>query len=361
MTNEMKQTINLRNQKLIDAVLKKIEVACPGSVDLIGVAGSFAIGDIHEKSYLDLLIVINDEKAHELSSCFIVEDVGFDFYCSRWDRLESMLAYEDPFCTKLLQLDIVYQKDDVCLERYTSLRETMKKRLDATFSVEDAARVNEQVGEAKRTFADVMLSASYEAAKYKSAMMVDCVNYALYMLNKRFVKGGIRRMLEEIRSFTSRPEHYLDLVNSLAEASTLEAIQLSSQRLMKHSLDYIAAQCESVLREKTLKQSHIKGMYEEIYSNWLNKMRLAAREGDLYLSWMTAASCQDWYTDVNGRLPIQRIEIMVDFDPTDLHATLAAFEEGMAKVKANYDQLGMPIVHYSSLEDFEKGYLAVGE
>lgn len=49
-----------RNQKIIDAVIKKSEIVCPGSLALIGVYGSFMTGDMHEKSDLDLLAVIND-------------------------------------------------------------------------------------------------------------------------------------------------------------------------------------------------------------------------------------------------------------------------------------------------------------
>ncbi len=46
-----------RNRKIIDAVIRKEQAVCPGSVALIGIYGSFRTGDVHPLSDLDLLIV----------------------------------------------------------------------------------------------------------------------------------------------------------------------------------------------------------------------------------------------------------------------------------------------------------------
>ena len=50
--------LDIRNQKIIDAVLEKEKALCPGAVALIGIYGSFLTGDIHPLSDLDLLILI---------------------------------------------------------------------------------------------------------------------------------------------------------------------------------------------------------------------------------------------------------------------------------------------------------------
>src|SRR5690554_6252551 len=118
----IKKKLEERNDRIIKAVIKKAESICPGAIALIGIAGSFNTGDIHEKSDLDLCIVINDDSARKISSCFILEDVGFDIYCTPWSMLEDMSEYNNPYVTKLLQLDIVYCSDDKHMERYMSLR-----------------------------------------------------------------------------------------------------------------------------------------------------------------------------------------------------------------------------------------------
>ena len=57
----IKTKLEERNNRIIQAIIKKAEKICPGAIDLIGIAGSFYSGDIYEKSDLDLCIVINDK------------------------------------------------------------------------------------------------------------------------------------------------------------------------------------------------------------------------------------------------------------------------------------------------------------
>lgn len=54
------KSLDLRNKKIIDAVIEKANKVCPESLAMIGIYGSFATGDFHEKSDLDLLVLIND-------------------------------------------------------------------------------------------------------------------------------------------------------------------------------------------------------------------------------------------------------------------------------------------------------------
>ena len=55
-------SMDSRNRKIIDAVIRKEQAVCPGAVALIGIYGSFMTGDVHPLSDLDLLILINDDR-----------------------------------------------------------------------------------------------------------------------------------------------------------------------------------------------------------------------------------------------------------------------------------------------------------
>ena len=68
--------MNNINQKIIDAIIAKAEKICPNSLSLIGVYGSFATGDIYEKSDLDLLILIQDDDGWKLGTGFILMTLG---------------------------------------------------------------------------------------------------------------------------------------------------------------------------------------------------------------------------------------------------------------------------------------------
>ncbi|HQN29040.1 MAG TPA: nucleotidyltransferase domain-containing protein, partial [Mesotoga sp.] len=85
MDKKIKEALLVRNERIIEAVIEKSVRVCPGSVALIGIYGSFATDDIHEKSDLDLFIVINDPDGYKISSCFILGDVAHDVYCTTWE------------------------------------------------------------------------------------------------------------------------------------------------------------------------------------------------------------------------------------------------------------------------------------
>src|SRR5512135_2701781 len=157
MEPELIKQLKDRNDRMIAAIIKKAGMVCPASIALIGIAGSFHSGDIHERSDLDLCIVINDEDGWKIASCFILGEVGHDLYCTRWNKLETMSQYLDPHVTKLLELDIVYCADETYLERYMALRKRVQDRLNAPFSSEDAKNVQVHFENALREYARIML------------------------------------------------------------------------------------------------------------------------------------------------------------------------------------------------------------
>jgi hypothetical protein len=45
-------SLEIRNRKIIDAVIRKEQAVCPGAIALIGIYGSFQTGDIHPRIQL---------------------------------------------------------------------------------------------------------------------------------------------------------------------------------------------------------------------------------------------------------------------------------------------------------------------
>ncbi|WP_292589719.1 MULTISPECIES: nucleotidyltransferase domain-containing protein [unclassified Mesotoga] len=53
---KIKEALVVKNERIIKAVIEKSKRVSPDSVALVGIYGSFATGDIHDKSDLDLFI-----------------------------------------------------------------------------------------------------------------------------------------------------------------------------------------------------------------------------------------------------------------------------------------------------------------
>lgn len=361
MEQALIRQLKARNDRIIAAIIKKAGMVCPHSLALIGIAGSFHSGDIHERSDLDLCIVINDEDGWKIASCFILDEVGHDIYCTRWNKLETMSEYPDPHVTKLLELDIVYCADDAYMERYMALRNKVQERLNSPFSNEDAENVQHHLENAMKEYASMMLSDHVGEAKYTSAQMLVSMEYVIYLANKSYIKRGIRRIPEEIKAMKILPENFLQNYHELIMARTMEEIKSCSTQLMKTSKAFVAELVGRVNAKKAITPESLEGTYEEIVSNWRNKMYLAAETHDAYLALMTMASCQGFYDEFATEYNVDRVRLSEAFEIDDLFRSAERFDAAMDYYRCLYTQIGAPIRSYSSIEAFEKAYLDVIE
>jgi hypothetical protein len=352
----IKKKLEERNNRIIEAVIKKAEIVCPGAIALIGIAGSFHSGDIYEKSDLDLCIIINDDSAYKVVSCFIQEDVAFDIYCTPWSRLEEMSQYNNPYITKLLELDIIYCNNDKHIQKYLELRSNVTSKLNQVYSIEDNDKAEKFVEEASKEYVNIMLSNKYGECRYATAGMLHYIEFAIYMYNKAYIKRGVKRIPEEISTMKYLPIGFNELYWKLIKAESAEEVKETATLLMKAVKDFAKQMEDRVISKKEISEAVIKGTYEEIYSNWKNKMHHAADKDDAYLSLMTAASCQKFYNEMYRKYNIGRIDLMENIT-ADLTLSAEAFDEAMEEYKKNYDRLGIEIKCYKDLGEFEKKYL----
>ena len=357
MKQELVAELRQRNARIIEAILKKADMVCPGSIALIGIGGSFCSGDIHERSDLDLCIVINDPDGWKIADCFILNEVGFDIYCTPWRRLEAMAEYTNPHVTKLLHLDIVYQANDASLARYMTLRRTVQDKLDSPFSAEDANHVTRHFTDAMNAYTSVMLSDTAAECKYASAKMLLAIEYLIYLANKSYIHRGIRRIPEELQTMKRLPQEFWTDYQQMIAANSQDDIRSCSTQFMKSVQAFVTTVNESVMPKKEITQDSIRGTYEEIVSNWRSKMYLAAHTDDAYLALMTMVSCQGFYDEFATEYNIDRVRVFEEFQIDNLLRSAERFDAAMEYYRCLYTQLGEPVRSYLSIEAFEKDYL----
>ena len=359
-----KDVLLKRNQKIIDVVMKQIEDTCPDAIDLVGIGGSFCNGDIYDKSDLDLVIIANDvEKARSICKCFILEDVAHDIYVTDWSRFSSMSDYKNPYVTKLFDLDIIYTKDESINERYLELRDTCKNNMS-----DDELVMNSVRKEASK------LSYNYRLLEETGDMgvalrllnkIIANVEYIIYMINRSYVKRGVKRIPEEIKGMDKLPLHFLDTYNIICNCDSLTYIKAGASSFMM-DIDELLSEYGIEIEEEyvedkddtklDLTADNLKGTYEEIYSNWKNKMHHAVDINSNYLSFRTMASCQEFYDEMSSLFNIPKIELLSRYSPTDLVGNEVVFNEAMEEWKKLYTHVGLEVEYYDNLEELDKLY-----
>ena len=342
--------MNQINEKLRQAVIRKAEQVCPGALALIGVYGSVATGDVHAKSDLDLLILIDDEQGRELATGMILEDlgVGYDLYCTTWDSLRYDAEIYHAHVAKLMDCQIVYVGKEGAYEELCSLRAHANQILcsDARFERAEALLLR-----AKATFADVCLAESLGEARARACYMIDDLTGALMLHNGRYFKYGTRRLFEELAVLPDA-EQVIGTILQIAVACETREIQARCGELLR-----LVQALVQPSRARKAPSADLAGTYEEMYSNWRNKVALAAESGDVYSSFVNLCGLHGMLAELGQEYELPAQCVMDAYDPDRLSQNTALFDRNLQLYEDVYIKAGICVKRYADADAFIEDYL----
>ena len=339
------------NRKIIEAIVGKAEKACPGALALIAVYGSAATGDLHEKSDLDLMILINDESARVLSECFILEDkdIGYDLYCTTWEMLENDASCQDAHLSKLMDSKVLYTADKKAVLRLLMLQEKVKATLASEERFEKAKKAFDQ---AKIAFCDSFISDTLAQVRSAASDVLYYLLNAVMFYHGRYFKKGIKRTFEELQEL-ELPFDLKEEILRVITSTSIDEIQQALRILMQDTRKMFENREKP---EKTPAPENLRGTYEEMYSNWHGKMHEASIRGDVYSSFANLASLQSMIKDVSAYCGTADISFMDRFDPVNLTKNEEVFDQVLQEYLKEYEKIGLKPKKYKDADDFLTAY-----
>ena len=338
--------MNEMNEKMIESIIKKADALCPDSLALIGVYGSVITGDEYEKSDLDLMILINDENGQVLADGFIIDDVGigYDLYCTNWDMLENDAQCEHAHLSKLFDSVIVYCKDKSALKRLDGIRRKAAKLLASNRRYEKA---DQAYGDAKKMLAEVCLAQSLSKARSCAGAAIEFIENAIMLYNGQYFRKGTKRALAELRQL-GLPFDLEARILTVIQAETVEQIRERLTEVFLLTDGYL-----QVPKKKELPSAeNLRGTYEEMYSNWKNKMTEAAGRDDVYSSFMNLLSLQWMFYEITESIAVDGFEIMDKFSSKNMEENADVFNQALNKYLAEYGKVGICPRHFESMTEF---------
>ena len=349
-----------RNNKIIEAVLKKERILCPGAVALIGLYGSFQTGDIHPLSDLDLLSLINDDRGWQLGTAFIQEDlgVGHDIYCTTWENLRKDACLLHPHISKLMDSRIVYCADEKYRTELEKLREQVRKIMEEPFGEEDYQKAENERKEAMCCYAKAMITEDRNDILRQAGNTVCCVEDAVALLNKTYFRKGARRRYEELNAMEKKPERLCGMIEDILTAETVLCVKERLTLLMKE-LDICFGKVRQSIQveRKPVSAEVLTGTYEEMFSNGHGKMVLAAESGDRHLAFMSLVSLNDMFHDIAEEVDIETYNAMSAYVPKDLQKTAENAETVLQDYLQEYRRAGLKEKRYADIDAFIAAYL----
>lgn len=340
----------LRNCKIIDAVIKKATKYCPESLALVGIYGSVATGDTHEKSDLDLLILIEDNNARQIGTSFILDDcnIGYDIYCTSWEHLNLYAECHHAQLSKLMDSKIVYVQKPSAYEQLCYLKD---KATALLHSEERYQRVSELIEKAKICYANAALSENPGEVRLEAYGVMHYLMNAVMLYNGKYFRLGVKRALEELQALPI-DQAFIETLNSIATSEDVTAIRNDLKILLQFAEKNIVQR-----KGKEPPSVQLTGTYEEMYSNWRNKVAEASDQNQIFLSFVNMCNIQHMLKDISESFEIGNFNILEHYNPTCLEENVKLLDQTLEQYKKIYQTAGIQVKHFENASAFAAEYL----
>ena len=187
--------------------------------------------------------------------------------------------------------------------------------------------------------------------------MVEFIENAIAMLNKQYFHYGVKRAYEELNAMQNRPDKLCDMIEDVISATSVMSIQKYLSILMKETIAVFHHVKETITKQKKpAAVNTLIGTYEEMYSNWRNKLYAAAETGNRHLAFMSLISSNAMFSEINSEVNIDRYDVLGGYDSQDLHKTAKAYDVILNEYLKEYNKADIQVKQYSDIDAFVLDY-----
>jgi hypothetical protein len=358
MNEQLKIKIRDKNTKLINMVIERAKRDFPEDIAIIGLTGSFSTNDFHEKSDLDLIIINNTDRGWEISSCFILDDVGYDIYCTPWEtRIEAQANLEDSHISCLIDLQILYYAKPEYLERFNAYRKRALDILALPIGKSCLDRAEKWINLAKQEYANILLAKDLGDVRYGSARLVSHLLNSLTSMNNTYMKRGTKRYLEEIASYRFLPKDFDNRYFSVIKAQTIKEIQNSSFLFLSCINDLYNDMVDQFIEKPVPTYDNLEGTYEELWCNYRNKIINSVELKDVSYAFHVAQGAQEFLDEMTKDMGTPKFDLTKYFNPSHLDVFQKEFLKIMDDYLKEYRKVGRAVNKYDSFDQLYSEYM----
>ena len=141
-----------------------------------------------------------------------------------------------------------------------------------------------------------------------------------------------------------KPDNLRSLVDPILQAGNPEALKAALSLLMQAAEELFPAAYHP--------SESFPGTYEEMFSNWRNKMYLAAETNDRYLSFSSLGSLDVMLKELGFTY-----DVMAKYNPEDLLSSAKAFDNILEEYRKEYNKAGIAAATYPDVDVFIDEYI----
>jgi hypothetical protein len=360
-----------RDKKILEIVKNKIINEYKNDILLLVVYGNKEI-DSDENLGIRFYFIPKNERGKNLSTQFIVEGVSYDLFPIGWERLIANAAMDSPQGYLLLDTEVVYYSDEEALNRFESMKDSLKIVLSGEYDEALVNKAYEYLNESyiylynMQEYKDSMSSVRLEAGK-----LLNKIANAIAFANREYYKNGNGSILRDSLKLERLPSDYEVLVNDIIFSASSEEIYMKSLSLVENTrqlLLYMKKENKQVELFETL----FTGYYEELKKS-INKSKIAVNQKDYYKLFELFSYIQEevsqfiakveegiWYDDRNAFIEygkyfndifrVDLLELVSLRDDEQIHRAIDQFEKELVSLVRKKQ---IKLLDFKSVEEFE--------
>ena len=203
---------------------------------------------------------------------------------------------------------------------------------------------------AKISYANVYLHEELGQVRLDAFGVMCFLMDAMMLFYGRYFKRGTKRMLEELAALPIE-EVFVDNLRSVASSKDVLELRALSKNLLLYAEGHLKQE-----KDKKEPSGSLSGTYEEMYSNWRNKVEEAAEQNNVFASFMNMCNLHYMFEEISSETAIGTYNIMEAYNPDCLENNVSLFDACLQKYEAVYKTAGITIKRFHGVDEFVTDY-----
>lgn len=204
---------------------------------------------------------------------------------------------------------------------------------------------------AKISYANAYLHEELGKVRLDAFGIVCSLMDTIMLFHGRYFKRSTKRMLEELLALPIE-EVFVDNLKSIASSKDVLELRALSKSLLLYAEGHLKQE-----KDKEEPSESLSGTYEEMYSNWRNKVEEAAKQNNVFASFINMCNLHYMFVEISSEISIETYNIMEEYNPDCLENNISLFDACLQKYEAVYKTAGIAIKRFHGVDEFAADYL----
>jgi hypothetical protein len=335
--------------RLTEILIDKIKRDYKDDVSIVHIHGSYAFGETHELSDLDIYLVPKTQRGFNLGCTFIFDGIGCDFWALSWERLEQIASHGERTASIITDGKVIYYGTNEDLTRFEQLKE---RASDTSNREEWLTRARKALDEAYKDGFNLQNAKTLTEVRTHSIVLIYNLSYVLAQLNQITIKRGRKLLKQEILEMPLVPDNFEALYDTVFLNNDIHIIKAACVSLLQNTEKKVSA----AMTEPSVPFAELfGGWYEEMIQSY-NKIYHACEVSDVYTPLF--ASVEFTYelekmlerVDVSPKLP----DMVAEYDSGDLNKIASAAHAHQASFESLLRENGIHPLAFSTYEEVQQ-------